>query len=345
MTSSDPCAHDHGDDADARARRARERLLAVRHVFIVTLALNAVVAISKAIYSYSSGSIALGADSLHSVLDGSSNVLALLGLHWSAAPASPRHPYGRRKIEILVALGIGVLIVIGLFEFAEVAIKSLLGPVRPPQVGWGGFALVLATMVVNFFVTRYEHRKAHELHSHLLHADAQHTQSDLFASGAVVLSFIAVRNGWPWADGVGGLILVLLVGRVAWIVFRENVPVLLDAAVLDPEGVASLARLVPGIASVHSVRSRGIRSAVELDLHMEVASEMTVAMAHELAVRIERDVKEKFPEVSDVVIHVEPCLATASQKASAVASGAEKIVSANADDKPPHHHRDPHSHS
>jgi cation diffusion facilitator family transporter len=335
MTSSDPCAHDHGDDADGRAQRARQRLLAVRHVFIVTLVLNAVVAISKAVYSYTSGSIALGADSLHSVLDGSSNVLALLGLHWSAAPASPRHPYGRRKIEILVALGIGVLIVIGLYEFAEVAIKALIGHARPPQVGWGGF--VLGTMVVNFFVTRYEHRKAHELHSHLLHADAQHTQSDLFASGAVVLSFIAVRNGWPWADGVAGLILVLLVGRVAWIVFRENVPVLLDAAVLDPEGVADLARLVPGIASIHSVRSRGIRSAVELDLHMEVASEMSVAMAHDLAVRIERDVKEKFPEVSDVVIHVEPCLGAAS--------GTEKIVSANADDKPPHRHRDPHSHS
>lgn len=306
MPSSDPCAHDHGEDEAARIRRVRAHVGQVRSVFLITLALNAVVAVSKAVYSYLTGSIALGADSLHSILDASSNVLALLGLMWSAAPASSKHPYGLRKIEILVALTIGILIVIGLYEFADAALHALIGHTVPPRIGWTGFALVLATMAVNAFVTRYEHRKAHELHSHLLHADAQHTQSDLFASGAVIASFIAVRAGWGWADGVCGLILVGLVGRVAWIVFRENVPVLLDAAVLDPDAVVTLGQGVPGIESIHSIRSRGIHSAVELDLHMEVAPEMSVAAAHELCVQIERDIKVRFPQVTDVVIHIEP---------------------------------------
>ena len=192
------------------------------------------VAVSKAGYSYVSGSVALGADSLHSILDASSNVLALLSLHWAAAPANTRHPYGQRKIEILAALGIGVLIVISLFEFGSAAVKSLFGARPPPQIGWAGFVVVLATMAINFFVTRYEHRKGHELCSHLLCADAQHTQSDLYASGAVLLSFVAVRFGWAWADGLAGLLLIVFVGRVAWLVFRDNVPVLLDAAMLDP---------------------------------------------------------------------------------------------------------------
>ncbi len=172
-------------------------------------------------------------------------------------------------------------------------------------------------MGVNFFVTRYEHRKAHELHSHLLHADAKHTQSDLFASAAVVASFAAVRAGWGWADGVCGLVLVALVGRVAWIVFRENVPVLLDAAVLDPAAVVTLGRGVPGIESIHNIRSRGIHSAVELDLHMEVAPDMSVADAHDLCVQIERDIKTRFPQVTDVVIHIEPQLAAATTTATA----------------------------
>lgn len=306
MGSSDPCGHDHGEDEAARARRVRAHIGHVRSVFLITLALNAVVAISKAGYSYFAGSIALGADSLHSILDASSNVLALMGLHWSATPANSKHPYGLRKIEILVALGIGVLIVIGLSEFAEAAIKSLISRSTAPRIGWAGFAIVLATMVVNFFVTRYEHRKAHELHSHLLHADAKHTQSDLFASGAVVASFVAVRAGIGWADSVCGLILVVLVGRVAWMVFRESVPVLLDAAVLDPSAVMTLGQSVPGISSIHSIRSRGIHSAVELDLHMEVAPDMSVAAAHDLGVQIERDIKARFPQVTDVVIHIEP---------------------------------------
>jgi hypothetical protein len=49
-----------------------------------------------------------------------------------------------------------------------------------------------------------------------------------------------------------------------------------------------------------------MRSAVELDLHMQVAPETSVIDAHRLASQIENDLKLKFPELSDVVIHIEP---------------------------------------
>ena len=73
-----------------------------------------------------------------------------------------------------------------------------------------------------------------ELGSALLRADARHTQSDLYASVAVVASFVAARAGIGWADGVATLLLVALIGHAAWEVFHENVPVLIDAAMLDP---------------------------------------------------------------------------------------------------------------
>ena len=300
----DDCAN--AEDATRAREVLRARLRQVSRVFWITLGLNAFVALSKAAYGYASGSLTLGTDSLHSILDASSNVLALLGLRWSAAPADARHPYGRRKIEIVAALGIGVLILVGLFEFAEAAVRGLVAGRPAPEVGWAGFVIVLGTMAINFFVTRYEHRMGHELGSELLHADARHTRADLYASAAVVASFVAIRAGFAWADPVAALLLVVLVGHTAWAVFRDNVPILIDAARLDPEGIASLARSVAGVGDVHRVRSRGMRSAVELDLHLEVAPEMSVADAHKLARQIEAEVKIKFPEVSDVVIHIEP---------------------------------------
>jgi cation diffusion facilitator family transporter len=303
------CATDEA--ADAIIRAAEERRRKVRRVFWITLALNSVVAISKALYSYVSGSRALGADSLHAVLDASSNVLALLSLGWAATPADARHPYGRQKIEILAALGIGVLIVVGLLEFAEAAIRGLLHHAHEtPHVGWLGFAIVLTTMGINLFVSRFEHHQGHELGSELLHADAHHASSDFYASGAVVASFIGLRMGLGWADSAATLLLVFLIGQAAWTVFRDNVPVLIDAARLDPACVAELARSVSGVSDVHRVRSRGMRQAVELDLHLEVAPEMSVVDAHRLAQQIEREVKVKFPEVSDVIIHVEPSSTT-----------------------------------
>jgi cation diffusion facilitator family transporter len=291
---------------DAALRASDERRQRVRRVFWLTFALNAVVAISKAVYSGFSGSLTLGADSLHAGLDASSNVLALLSLGWAATPADSRHPYGRQKIEIIAALGIGVLIVGGLLEFAEAAIRGLASGRAAPQVGWVGFAVVLGTMGINLFVGRYEHVKGHELASELLHADAHHAHSDFYASGAVLASFVAGRFGIKWADSAATLLLVPLIGQAAWQVFRDNVPILIDAARLDPAGVADLARSVSGVSDVHRVRSRGMRSAVELDLHLEVAPDMSVVEAHKLAQQIERELKVKFPQVSDVVIHVEP---------------------------------------
>ena len=229
--NNDECAH--AEPTAAAQRRADERRAAVRRVFLLTLGLNAAVALAKAAYGYMSGSLTLGTDSLHSMLDASSNVLALFGLRWASVPADARHPYGRQKIEILAALGIGVLIVVGLFEFGAAAIHSLIDRHPAPRVGFGGFAIVLATMAVNLWVARYERRKATELGSALLRADARHTQSDLYASVAVVASFVAARAGISWADGVATLLLVALIGHAAWEVFHENVPVLIDAAMLD----------------------------------------------------------------------------------------------------------------
>jgi cation diffusion facilitator family transporter len=304
MNNSSECGSP--DDAAAIAAATLTRALAVRRVFIITLVLNAAVALTKAGYGYAAHSLSLGTDSLHSVLDASGNVLALLGLHWSARPADERHPYGRRKIEILAALGIGVLIVIGMFEFAVAAVRSLLGHGEPPVIGLGGFAVVLSTMAVNLFVTRYEARKAKEFGSALLHADARHTQSDLYASGAVVASFLAVRAGFGWADGVAALLLVGLVSHVAWEVFRENVPILIDRAVLDPAGVIDLARAVEGVEGVHRVRSRGVHHAVELDMHLQVGPDLSLKEAHALSRQIEAELRVKFPALSDVTIHVEP---------------------------------------
>lgn len=279
---------------------------AVRRIFVVTLFLNLAVAIAKGGYGFKSGSLALGTDAIHALLDGSSNVLALLSLHWANRPADARHPYGRQKIEILAALGIGVLIVIGLGELCGAAVRSFLGHNPAPRIGWGGFVVVAATMTTNFFISRYEERRGHDLGSALLCADAQHTRSDLYASIAVLLSFVGVRLGWRFADPAGAVCVIILVGRAAWMVFRDNIPTLIDAAVLDPGRVAALAGEHAQVKRVTRVRSRGLRHAVHLDVRVDVDPGMTVADAHALSENIEHTLRAAFPQLSDVTIHAAP---------------------------------------
>jgi len=268
------------------------------------------VAAAKGGYGVLTGSIAVGSDAIHAVLDASSNVLALVSLRLARAPADDRHPYGRQKIEILAAVGIGVLIVFGLFELCEAAIRSVLGKSAAPHIGWGGFVVVTATMVTNFFIARYEERRGHALHSALLCADAQHTRSDVYASIAVLLSFVGVRLGWRFADPVGAVCVIGLVGRAAWLVFRDNVPTLIDSAVLDPARVAALTGQAAQVKQVTRVRSRGLRSSVHLELRIDVDPTMSVSDAHELTQEIERTLRAEFPGLSDVTIHAAPAPAS-----------------------------------
>ena len=282
-------------------------LTAIRRVFVITLLLNIAVAAAKGGYGLATGSLAVGSDAIHAVLDASSNVLALVSLHWSRAPADERHPYGREKIEILAAVGIGVLIVFGLFELCGAAVRSFIGEAAPPQVGWGGFGVVAATMVVNFFIARYEESRGHHLGSALLCADAQHTRSDFYASIAVLMSFAGVRLGWRFADPVGAVCVIVLVGRAAWMVFRDNVPNLIDMAVLDPARVTALATRAIEVKHVTRVRSRGVGSAIHLDVRIDVDPTMSVSDAHALTTAIERTLRSEFPALADVTIHAAPC--------------------------------------
>ena len=167
-------------------------------------------------------------------------------------------------------------------------------------------------MAVNYFVARYESRKGRELDSPLLEADAHHTRSDLYASAAVLLSFLGAKGGLAWADGVCGFVVVIMVGHVAFSVFRDNIPSLLDAAVLDPARVRNLAAAIAGVQNIHRIRSRGTKWAVELDLHMQVAADMSVEQAHRLAHAVEDELRAQVPHVSDVVVHIEPGFEAAS---------------------------------
>jgi cation diffusion facilitator family transporter len=294
----------HGETAQNATTRARAS--AAARVFWITLGFNVLVAVGKGVTSWLSGSVALGADAVHSGLDAAANVLAIVGIHVSAAPASARHPYGRRKIELLSALGVGLLILVGLVEVVQAAWQSIEGSREPPTIGWPGFAVVLGGMVISWLVTRYEHRKSHELGSILLKADAQHTESDLYTSGAVLLSFVGASLGLGWLDGACSLVVVLLVGRVAWVIFRENVPMLIDTAVVDPARVRAIGGEVPGVADIHSVRSRGTKWAVELDLHVQVAPDLRVDAAHHIAGLVEDALRAQLLSVCDVVVHIEP---------------------------------------
>jgi cation diffusion facilitator family transporter len=286
--------------------RRRENARAVQRVVVAILVLNLVVAAAKALYGWLSGSLAVSSDALHSLLDAGSNIGALVVLRFASRPPDLDHPYGHRKIEILAAAVIGVVISVAAVRFAWAAIEALVESRPPPAVSLGGIALMGATLAVNVVVAVYENRRGKQLGSAFLVADAAHTASDVFVTVGVIASLALTAAGVARADAVAALVVMLVIAQVAWRILSVNIGMLLDRAMLPADGVRGAAMKVPGVVGVHRVRSRGIEGAVMLDLHVLVDGGLVLRDAHLISHAVEDRVRTAFPEVVDVTIHIEP---------------------------------------
>lgn len=286
---------------DAHAQRNRK----VRQVLAAILVANWAVASAKLVLGLVYQSASVTADGMHSFIDGSSNIIGLVAMTAAARPADEDHPYGHGKFEAIASLGIGAMIGIGMLELGRMALDSLLHD-KHPQVTPVMAGVMVFTLVVNLGVTRVERRLGERLKSSLLLADANHTLSDVFVTLAVLVSLGLVWLGYPRADGVVALVVMVFVAYVAYGIVRQAVGILSDTARLDAAQVGQLAMGVPGVLSCRDVRSRGMEDSVYVDLKIEVDPQLSTAQAHEVADQVEHRLHGSFPQVVDVVVHVEP---------------------------------------
>ena len=278
---------------------------AILRVLFVTLGLNWGVAAAKLVVGSMSGSVALWADGFHSLLDGSSNVVALIGIWIAHRPPDEDHPYGHRKFEAMAALAIAAFLFFACFEVFTSAIERFRGGhvvEQSPLL----YAVALGTLVVNLFVTRYERVQGERLKSDVLIADAAHTGSDVWATLLVLFSFVCARFGWTVVDGIAALVIAGVIAWAGWQILQRTLPTLADAALVPAPEVVALAETVAGVHECHDVRSRGVTDEVLVDLHILVDPMLPIAEAHQIGHRVERVVRERWPEVHEVLVHIEP---------------------------------------
>ncbi|MDZ4063859.1 MAG: cation diffusion facilitator family transporter, partial [Coriobacteriia bacterium] len=172
---------DEGADAGASPRTRR-----IRRILWAILALNLAVAVAKMTWGYVTGSVAMQADGFHSLFDGASNVVGLVGMYIAGRPADREHPYGHGKFETYASAAIGAMLALAAYRVGSSAIQALLDGSPTPRVDAVSFAIMIGTLAVNVGVTTYERRVGRKLGSAILVADASHTGSDVLVSLGVI---------------------------------------------------------------------------------------------------------------------------------------------------------------
>lgn len=277
----------------------------VRNVLWMALALNLLVAALKLFYGFYSHTLSIVGDGFHSLADGASSIAGLLAVFASEKPKDKDHHYGHQKFETLATLLISAFIGLTGWEVFRHALERLTtdSPIHFHPVG---LAIMIFSMIVSFSLSRYEGKKAKELQSPILEADAYHTGSDFWVSLCIIISLICIQLGLPFVDALVSMGISVYFVWIGFRLVKDTTLVLSDAAFVDTKRVKSLAKTIPGVIGCHHIRTRGLPGSAFLDLHIQVDPETSTVVSHKIAHDLERKIKEEITGIHDILIHTEP---------------------------------------
>ena len=290
-----------GQQVFTRSERTRQIAL----VLWITLALNWGVSALKIFFGLATRCMAITADGVHSLSDGTSNIVGLIAIYISGRPADKGHPYGHQKYETLASGAIAILLFIvaaGIFR------KAIDGFIKntTPEVNFFSFAVMGSTLLVNLFVVWYERKKGHLLQSDFLISDSWHTLTDVFVTVGVFIALIGIGLKVPRLDAIVSFFVAIVIVIAAIRIVKSSSDVLCDKAVLETGKIERIVRGIEGVKDCHEIRTRGRMDSVYVDLHVLVDNDMTTFASHHLANLIERNIRKEIPDVCDVVVHIEP---------------------------------------
>lgn len=271
-----------------------------------TLIILGITALFQVTIVFFSGSVALLADTIHNFADASTSVPLWIAFALARRGANRRFTYGYGKIEDVA----GVLIVLIIFFSACVAayesVMKIIHPVPMENLGWV-IAASIAGFIGNEWVAMYRIRVGKEIGSAALVADGYHARVDGFTSLAVLLGVIGVWLGFPIVDplvGVGITLAILYIVKDAaksvWIRLIDGIePEILTQIEHAPMHVA-------GVKAVHDVRARWLGHRVYADVVIEVAPELNVRDADNLAKAVEQSLHGHVRLLGSAVVRIRP---------------------------------------
>jgi cation diffusion facilitator family transporter len=296
----------------------RRDLHGIRRVLVITMLLNFAATVVKVAAGVATGALSVVADGLDSLFDGLSNVAGLAGMFAASKPPDAEHPYGHRKFETIAALVIALLLFITCWQLISVAIERLREP-QAPLVNWWVICAMLLGMAIQAATSIYELRQGRRLNSEILIADAMHTRASILVSASVLVGLLLVRLGYPGADPILTFFVAAMIAKIGVDILRDNIPVLVDRAAVDPQKIAAVTRSVAGVISFHRVRSRGAVGSAAVDLHVRVSPRLTVQQANAIGDEVRRRLLE-VDGINDVTVHLEAAHEASSSSAEIYAT-------------------------
>ena len=271
---------------------------------LVSIGVTVFLTVIKYFFGVLSGSIALIADSVHSLTDVISSVAVFIGLKISDRKPTKSFPYGFHKAENIVSLFLALFIFYAGYEIilTSIEIFDVLLTNRLYAI-----SIALISLLTTLFLSSYKLKVGKDMNSPSLIADGKHTRADVYASTAVFFGILGNYFGFYSLDRIAGILVSFFIFWAGYEIFKDSVKVLLDASI-DYEVLDRVKDIVSRVSGVRKIDSLKARSSGKfIFLELEIATNLKdLERAHKLTKKIEEKIRSEIKNVDRVVIHVEP---------------------------------------
>jgi cation diffusion facilitator family transporter len=252
---------------------------------------------------------ALIADGIHSITDLFSDGMAYFGLIYGRKEADSNHPFGHGKIDTLMSMLIGTMMVMA-------GLWIIIGSIEDLVAGEGSIpnylAVVgaIASIVIKEGLFQYSYLVGKRIRSQSIVANAWHHRSDAISSVAALLGILpALFNpDLYFFDIIAAMIVAALIIKLGVDII---VPAFKSASDIAPDNeklddISSLAKSIDGVIGVHDVRARYYADQLYVEMHVVVDGDLTVRQGHKIAVEVRRRLREDKDIVMDAIVHIDP---------------------------------------
>jgi ferrous-iron efflux pump FieF len=256
-----------------------------------------------------SGSVAVLASAIDSLLDMVVSLFNYFALHNSDKEPDEHFNFGRRKLEPLAAVIEGTIISLSALFILYTAISKMVqgSVIEHLDLSVG---VMVASLIITAGLVLFLNHVAKKTGNMVIAADALHYKTDLLSNGAVLVSLVFIAfTEFTFIDPLLGIGISVYMIYSAYPLIKEGILMLLDAA-LDSESVGKITNLLNShhdISSYHDLRTRRSGSEIYLSVHVVFSISTSLYDAHMVGDRIERALKNLFPENNVyALIHLDP---------------------------------------
>lgn len=280
----------------------------------IGIILNILLTIIKAIGGALSGSRALLADAAHSASDVLSSVVILFAVKIANKPPDEEHPYGHGKAENIASIIVAILLIVIGVEISISAIKIFSGSTPNAPTTLALYILVIS-ITLKEILFYYKYYTGKKYNSPALIAEAWHHRSDslssLAALGGVGLAILGEKLQYTlliYGDAVAGIIVSIIVIKVGYDLIISSARVVLEQVLPEKEVAkyVTVVEAIEGVKRVDELLARTHGSYVIIDLKISVDPNITVECGHAIARLTKDTLLEKFEEIENVLVHVNP---------------------------------------